>query len=778
MPVTRLQKETMHVCGGAMVLVALLGATAIFAQQPRSPLDAVTTFYCHTQDTVAMALSKDGRTVAVGGALDKIQLWSVPEGKRLTSVPVDARMVIKLSYSPDGQYLAASVLPTKREQPNQIVIFSAQSLQPVLRFPLPDQVAYALAWSPDSALLAAACELRKQYVGVVRLIDPKSRSESGALTCEGRFAIPKHIEFSPDGATMAVGSNTGYCDLWDAKERKLLWSTKAHSSAVCGLSFSPDGDQVATISDGHLEVQLWERASGKKAGELVTRGKLTGVAFSPTGKTIAVASHVDGQQLVLWNAATHKPQATLSLGNGAPLADQVTFTKQGTWLVAEGRNTIFNWNVARLEDPQVARQLRLAQFPSLKALSGKVQANPSATEFALIWDFGAQHDEELNLVTELKKLRKLTVSCYSAKEANWVESDIFQQLDQLPDLEELVLQNVVLNSLRGPSRLSRLKRLTFEGDCRITSWRGLGPFTQLEELDLRGSGIRDDDLENLAHLKSLKRIRLAGTVDRASGRRDYLTSQALVSVASLTGLEMLELNGDLIKAEAGKHLAPLVNLRELKISGTSINDGCAEAIAGMSKLVIAQLPSISDATLLALAKLPNLQKLTAHGREFSDFALEQIGRSERLEELQLYGYWTPYDALKYSRDLKSMRGDELRTYDLMRCLYIEREYLSQVRAAQRNTALTAPFTPAAIPKFTGPAVGGDNPIHPRYDEHVASKQAILKTYLKLDEAKLDSAQRLQTLGEEALQAADQAFAGRPVLRWQLQTRIRSMAGLK
>ena len=424
------------------------------------------------------------------------------------------------------------------------------------------------------------------------------------------------------------------------------------------------------------------------------------------------------------------------------------------------------------------KELKSAQSPSLKSLYSRIQANPNATEFSLIWDFGSLHQEELSLVAGLNKLRKLSVFSYSAKANNLAESDSFRQLEQLPELEDLVLTNVVLNSLSGPSRLSHLKRLSLVGDCRITSWHGLGPFAGLEELDLRGSGITDQDIGSLVHLKSLKRIRLAGTVDRATGRRNYLTSQAMASVGSLTGLEVLEVNGDLVTAEAGKHLIPLVNLRELRLSGTSIDDACAEAVSGMAKLEVAQLPTITDTTLLPLSKLPNLKKVTAHGSAFSDFTLEQLGQLERLEELQLYGYWMPYDALKFARDLKSMHRDELRTYEWMRCIAAEGEYLSRVREAQRNTALMRPFTPAAIPKFTGPSVGGDNPSHPRYDEHIASKQAIFDKYMKLDDAKLDAAKRMQVLGEEALQAADKAFADRPEVRAQVQTRIRGMAGLK
>lgn len=778
MSVNQLSRARVQVCRLIASSAVLFCTVLASGQQPRSPVDAVGSFYGHVRDAVGVAVAPDGKSVAVAGAEDKVLLWSVPDGKRLASVPVDARMVIALAYSPDGRFLAVSVLPANREQSNFILVLEGQSLKPHVRIPLANQTAYSLAWSPDSSLLAAACGFSKQFVGIVRLFEPSERRESGVLTCSEQSGVPKHVQFSPDGATIAVGGNGGVCELWDVKEHKLRWWVKAHTSIIYGLAFSPGGETVATISEDGLEVNLWDTASGKRSGQLVTRGKLAGVAFSPSGKTIAVASHIDRQQVVLWNAATRKPQVTLSLGSGLKMADHVAFSGQGNLLVAEADNTIFCWNITKLEDSQFAKQLRLTQFPSLKSLYSRIQANPNATEFALTWDVGSLHDEEIGLVAELKKLRKLTVSSYSAKAANWAESDSFLQLQELPEFEELVLQNVALNSLRGPSRLSRLKRLSLEGDCRITSWLGLGSFEGLEELDLRGSGITDQEINNLSQLKSLKRIRLAGTVERPTGRRNYLTSQALASFAPLAALEVLEVDGDLINSEAGRHLMQLVNLRELKISGTSIGDGCAEAVARMSKLEVAQLSTITDTTLLALAKLPNLRKVTAHGSAYSDFALEQLGQLQRLEELRLYGYWTPYNALKFARDLKSMHRNELRTYELMRCLAAEGEYLSWVRAAQRNTALKTPFTPAAIPKFTGPAVGGDNPIHPRYDEHVASKQSIFNMYLKLDNAKLDAAKRIQILEEETLKAADKAFADRPEVQAQLKTRIRSMASLK
>lgn len=240
-----------------IVLSAAWSWTALAnGQAPRSPLDAIAAFSDHIQDTVAFSLAKNGKSVAVGGMDGKILRWSVPEGKLLASVPVDARMIIALAYSPDGRFLAASALAENREQSNFILVVDCQSLKPHVRIALPDQAASSLAWSPDSSLLAVACGFLRTRTGVIRLYQARTGVEQGVLSCEELAGVPKHVQFAPDGTTIAVGGSGGVCDLWDIKERKLRWSVNAHRSIIFGLAFSPSGETLATLSENGLEVNL------------------------------------------------------------------------------------------------------------------------------------------------------------------------------------------------------------------------------------------------------------------------------------------------------------------------------------------------------------------------------------------------------------------------------------------------------------------------------------------------------------------------------------------
>ncbi|MFO0796501.1 MAG: sigma-70 family RNA polymerase sigma factor [Gemmataceae bacterium] len=106
---------------------------------------------------------------------------------------------------------------------------------------------------------------------------------TGKKTAEFTFdAPPTHAAASADGSRVAVAGG-GRVVLWDAAGRKEL----ARVTGAGPVALSPDGSRLAAVSGA--EVRVWS-ADGAARAVLRHSGPVTGLAFAPDGRTLAVAT--------------------------------------------------------------------------------------------------------------------------------------------------------------------------------------------------------------------------------------------------------------------------------------------------------------------------------------------------------------------------------------------------------------------------------------------------------------------------------------------------------
>ncbi|HBR75839.1 MAG TPA: hypothetical protein DEA78_19570, partial [Cyanobacteria bacterium UBA11159] len=197
-------------------------------------------------------------------------------------------------------------------------------------------------------------------------------------TLEGHKDWVRSVSFSPDGKTIASGSDDGIIKLWNLEGKELL-TLMGHESRVRSISFSPDGKTIASGSwDG--TVKLWNREGKKLLTLTLDKDLVESVSFSPDGKTIATGSW-DGVKL--WNL---EGKELLTLTEHKSYVKNVSFSPDGKTIASGSRDgTVKLWNLQGKELLTLTRDKDLVESVSFSPDS-KTIASASGDGTVKLWN--------------------------------------------------------------------------------------------------------------------------------------------------------------------------------------------------------------------------------------------------------------------------------------------------------------------------------------------------------------------------------------------------------
>jgi WD40 repeat protein/beta-lactamase regulating signal transducer with metallopeptidase domain len=165
------------------------------------------------------------------------------------------------------------------------------------------------------------------------------------------------VALAPDGKTLAAFIGN-VVQLWEVETGKDLRQIQGPPNGLAGLLFSPDGKTLAARgADGSL--YLWEADTGKEIRQIkapqrqgrnqvvlprVAGGDVSGMAFTPDGKALAVSATEFNQQTItssvkFWDVATGQETRQIKAPQGVRVS-AVSFTPDGKILAYGSNNMI------------------------------------------------------------------------------------------------------------------------------------------------------------------------------------------------------------------------------------------------------------------------------------------------------------------------------------------------------------------------------------------------------------------------------------------------------
>jgi len=283
----------------------------------------------------SMAFSPDGKRLFLGHSYGaQVDVLLLATGKLETSLPAPYG-IRKFAISPDGKRLAAGGF-------NQAIsVWDIATLKPVLS---PGMEIWNVECSSDGRWLALTGPEKN-----IRMWD----------VAEGKFGRTlshtqdnlHSIALSPDGQRLVALGNRSV-DVWDLKDGKI---TSTWPSPGGGrVAYSRDGSRFAVAAEAVAKVYDTATLEGVSVYRS-SHGKLSSIAFSPDGQTLACGS-LDKPIVALWDAATGKEIKTFDAPNTHHMT-KVFFQPNGKQLI--GNSTVGGYN-ASIETWEVATQKHLS----------------------------------------------------------------------------------------------------------------------------------------------------------------------------------------------------------------------------------------------------------------------------------------------------------------------------------------------------------------------------------------------------------------------------------
>lgn len=227
--------------------------------------------YPRSVPVTAVAFNSAGTQLVAGGYYE-LTIWNVADGSLVRRIKNMAQRTFAIRFSNDGKTIIAG-----GGSPGQIGearLFDAETgeLQQVLGTTL--DVVLDLQLNPNGDKLAIA-----GADGAIQIFNLADGQSVRTITSHSDWVMA--IAWNADGTQIASASRDKTAKVFDVETGELLVTYGGHSEPVQGVAFHPNNELVYSSGKDN-KIHWWNKADGKKSGELALGGEVFKLQQSST----------------------------------------------------------------------------------------------------------------------------------------------------------------------------------------------------------------------------------------------------------------------------------------------------------------------------------------------------------------------------------------------------------------------------------------------------------------------------------------------------------------
>lgn len=310
---------------------------------------------------LVIAIDQTGKTIIALDIRGGITTIRMKEQEVLTTVemgPPDQRLYKTVDIHPTKPIYASSDIL------GNVVITEITTKATQHKFQVNRGEVNCVLFSPDGNTVASGSEN-----GNIHIWDINNGNLS--LVLKGEMRAVNKIAFSPDSSIIAGGCVDGTIHLWETETGRPMKTLIGHKHKITAVSFSPDFRTIASGStDGSL--RIWNIAAGRELHvEHSHVGELNGYDISGDGKTIAALTH--DKVVGLWDTTTG---INIKVFNTDTISDvkNIAIHPLGSMIATTRWDNIFTWDVETEE--------MISSFERTEALVEQITFSPDGNTIA------------------------------------------------------------------------------------------------------------------------------------------------------------------------------------------------------------------------------------------------------------------------------------------------------------------------------------------------------------------------------------------------------------